>query len=194
MKTFRTIQTASRLGLVVLSLTTAFALTGCGGGDDDDNNAGASALATLIDTGGRNVGTASFTQNRPTDPVTIRVQVSGLTPGQHGIHFHQVGVADPTANPPFSTAGEHINVSGKEHGLQNPDGSHDGDLPNLNVTSDDRAIFTFTSNRVTLYGGANSLFDADGSSIIIHAGTDDQRTDPAGNSGARVVGGVVVRN
>ncbi|MBC8139637.1 MAG: superoxide dismutase family protein [Fibrella sp.] len=193
MKNFRTIRTASRFGVVLLALTMGGVIVGCGGSDDNDNQ-GMTASAALIDTGGRSVGTARFTQERPTDPVTIRVQVTGLTPGQHGIHLHQVGRAEPNANPPFATAGEHINPSTKEHGLQNPDGSHDGDLPNLNVGVDDRAIFELTTTRVTLYDGANSLFDSDGSALIIHASPDDQRTDPTGGTGARVVCGVVTRD
>lgn len=194
MKTFRSIEIASRFGVALLAVTMIGVLAGCGGGDDDDNDQGLRATANLIDASGRSVGTASFEQSSPSVPVTIRLQVSGLAQGQHGMHLHTVGRADSSANPPFATAGEHISLSGKEHGLQNPDGPHEGDLPNLNIGTDENELFELTTNRVTLYGGANSLFDSDGSALVIHANPDDQRTNPTGGSGARVVCGVITRN
>lgn len=193
MKTFRSIGTVPRFGATLLVLTLIGTLAGCGGGSSDDNQ-GLRATATLIDTSGRSVGTASFEQNNPSAPVTIRLQVSGLAPGQHGMHLHSVGRAEPNASPAFATAGEHISLTGKEHGLQNPDGPHEGDLPNLNIGTDDSALFEVPTNRVTLYEGTNSLFDSDGSAIVIHASPDDQRTDPTGGSGARVVCGVITRD
>ncbi len=196
MKIFRPIRTASRFGAALFAFALVGTLAGCGGGgnDDGDNARGLTARATLIDTSGRSVGNAFFLQNAPSDPVTIRVQVAGLTPGPHGMHLHEVGRADPNANPPFATAGAHFNPGNKKHGIGKGDGPHAGDLPSLNIGTDPEAVFELTTNRVTLFGGANSLFDSDGSALIIHANSDDQRTDPDGGSGARLICGVVTRD
>jgi superoxide dismutase, Cu-Zn family len=120
------------------------------------------------------------------------VRVSGelfnLAPGTHGIHFHAVGRCDDAA---FESAGGHFNPTERQHGLDNPAGPHAGDLPNITVPASGRVVVDFTSPRVTLDSAATSLFDADGSAIIVHAAADDQHTDPSGNSGARVACGVV---
>lgn len=172
-------------GLIGLSL-----LTGCTNNDSDDR---ASASVALVDVTGKNVGTASLSENNA-GVVTVTVNVTGQPAGTHGIHFHEVGVADPKASPPFSTAGEHFNPGGREHGLDNPNGVHGGDLPNLVVDAQGNGTLNTTTNRITLTEGTNSLFDANGSTLIIHAAADDQKTNPSGNSGGRIVGGVVVRN
>ena len=95
--------------------------------------------------------------------VRIVVQATGLTPGAHGIHVHAVGRCEPAD---FASAGGHYNPRGARHGLEAADGPHAGDLPNL---------------------------DADGSALVIHEKADDQKSDPAGNSGARVACGVIAR-
>jgi Cu-Zn family superoxide dismutase len=123
--------------------------------------------------------------------VRIRGTLTGLTPGPHGIHFHQVGRCD---SPDFTTAGAHVNPTGALHGLQNPLGPHAGDLPNITANAAGEATVDLGSTRVTADAGSpRSLFDADGTALVVHAAADDQRADPAGNSGDRVVCGVVTR-
>ncbi len=173
-------------GLLSLGL-----LTGCN--TDTDSDERASATVALVDTTGKNVGSAQLSENG-SGVVSVDVTVSGLPAGSHGIHFHENGVAEPNARPAFSTAGEHFNPGGREHGLENPNGVHGGDLPNLVVDAQGNGTLNTTTNRITLSEGANSLFDANGSTLIIHAATDDQKTNPSGNSGGRIVGGVVVRD
>lgn len=172
-------------------------LAGCGGGGGDllgqgDNPkpARAFASAALVDTSGRNVGFAGFTEDSA-GVVTLHVSVTGLPPGSHGIHIHAVGIADPAATPPFSTAGEHYNPTVHEHGLNNPNGPHAGDLPNLIVDAQGSGTLDVTLSRFTLTPGPATLFDADGSALIIHASQDDQVSNPAGNSGGRIAGGVI---
>ena len=117
------------------------------------------------------------------------VNAIGLTPGAHGIHFHEVGQCDgPSA---FSTAGAHYNPLNKEHGLERPNGPHAGDAPNLVANSAGTATLSFTTDRVTLTSGSISLFDANGSSVVIHAAADDQVSQPSGNSGGRIACGVI---
>jgi Cu-Zn family superoxide dismutase len=148
------------------------------------------ASVSLRNAAGREVGAAVLTEDGA--GVHVVLQVEGLRPGEHGIHFHEVGRCE---RPDFASAGGHFNPSRHQHGLSNPLGPHEGDLPNLVADAHGTAVYTATAPLVTLGLGnpAVSLFDADGSALVIHAGPDDQRTSPAGNSGDRVVCGVVRR-
>lgn len=169
------------------TLCTALTLAGCttlGSGARGD---GEVALATVRDSTGRVLGAVRFTEEGTV--VRLVGVVSGLAPGRHGIHLHAVGDCSGT----FAAAGGHFNPTGARHGLASPDGPHAGDLESLDVGSDGRATVALSTTRVTLGAGTTSLFDADGSALVIHAGPDDQRSDPAGNSGARVACGVVTR-
>jgi Cu-Zn family superoxide dismutase len=112
----------------------------------------------------------------------VRVQAQGLAPGHYGAHLHAVGRCE---GPDFASAGPHWNPTSRHHGTLNPEGHHLGDLPNLDVDADGggRVEFTIAGAEVA---GAQGLFDADGAAIVIHAAPDDYRTDPSGNSGARI--------
>jgi Cu-Zn family superoxide dismutase len=142
---------------------------------------GPRATGQLIDRAGAPVGRVDLEQIDA--GVRLTVEASGLTPGQHGIHVHAVGKCEAAA---FTTAAGHFNPASKKHGLKNPEGAHGGDLPNLTADANGRARFTATTNLVTLAAGPTSVFDADGAAVVIHAGPDDEMTDPAGNSGDRV--------
>lgn len=111
--------------------------------------------------------------------VLLRVNASGLPPGQHGVHLHAVGRCDP---PAFTSAGPHWNPTGKQHGHLNPAGWHRGDLGNLGVGTDGRLVAGLLAPGATLA----ELRDADGTALVIHAKPDDGRTDPSGNSGDRI--------
>lgn len=120
---------------------------------------------------------------------TLKLAASNISPGPHGVHIHAVGKCEA---PGFTSAGGHLNPHGKQHGSQNPAGAHFGDLPNLVAAS------TGSGELIApLTGSADAvqalLFDADGSAVVIHATADDYRTDPTGNSGARIACGVFVR-
>ncbi|MDQ4078395.1 MAG: superoxide dismutase family protein [Chloroflexota bacterium] len=148
-----------------------------------------SAQAEIRDVQGRVVGEATFTPT-DSDAVRIHVEVSGYNPvaGSHGIHIHAVGECEP----PFTSAGGHFNPTGAQHGLENPQGPHAGDLPNMQFYADGSGEYEVTTNRITLGPGERSIFDEDGSAIVIHASPDDQVTDPAGNSGDRIGCGVIM--
>jgi Cu-Zn family superoxide dismutase len=148
--------------------------------------AGPPARAVLEDAQGKEIGTATFTPAK--GGVRVQVRVAGLTPGKHGIHIHAAGKCEP---PDFKSAGGHLNPSGRKHGLHNPEGAHAGDLPNLTVGKDGKAATAFTARGATLGEGPGSLLGPDGAALVIHADPDDEKTDPAGSSGARIACGVV---
>ncbi len=148
------------------------------------------ARATIRNATGDSVGTAQLTSNND-GAVHLVVNVRGLTAGSHGIHFHAVASCDGATTPPFGSAGGHHNPLGRQHGLDNEAGPHGGDLPNITVAANGTGTLDAVTPRATIRSGPASLFDADGSAIVIHAGTDDQKTDPAGNSGARIACGVI---
>ncbi len=150
------------------------------------------AYATISNAAGEKRGTAEIWQDMD-KLVHVDVQVAGMPPGPHGIHFHAIGVCDGSGATAFASAGAHFNPLGKQHGLDNPAGPHAGDAPNFTVSADGTGRAMFTTDRVSLTDGSTSLFDADGSAIVIHAAADDQTSQPSGNSGARIACGVVKR-
>ncbi len=150
------------------------------------------AYATIADAAGASKATVEMWQDAES-VVHVEVQTIGLPTGPHGIHFHAVGSCESTSAGAFAAAGAHYNPLGRQHGLDNPAGPHGGDAPNLTVNADGTGHASFTTDRISLTDGSTSLFDADGSSIVIHAAADDQISQPAGNSGARIACGVVRR-
>ena len=146
----------------------------------------ASAAAQLRDPGGRVVASASASEVG--DALRVRVEASGLAPGVYGAHLHSVGRCDA---PSFESAGPHWNPTNRQHGRDNPRGQHLGDLPNLLVGTDRRGSFEFTIPGAALSNGPRRALDADGTAVIVHARPDDYRTEPSGNSGARIACGVL---
>ena len=138
--------------------------------------------AQLIDSNGQPAGMARL--YAVAEGIRVEATLPGVTPGGHGFHVHAVGLCDP---PSFESAGPHHNPTNRQHGAQNPNGPHAGDLPNV-----DRTNVSFVVPGLTV-SGPNSIFDGDGSALVLHANPDDQRTDPSGNSGARIRCGVIER-
>lgn len=143
--------------------------------------AGSLAMGTFATSTGAAAGTASVVAPADGNAV-LRVKVSGLPAGVHGIHIHTVGKCD---GPAFTSAGGHLNPSGHQHGKDNPAGSHLGDLPNITVDGHGNGELAqaLTVDAATLRA---QIGDADGAAVVVHADPDDYRTDPSGNSGARI--------
>ena len=140
------------------------------------------AVATVKSADGKNIGTATLLPAG--DGMRLALQVSGLPAGDHGVHIHAVGKCE---GPKFESAGAHWNPRDKLHGLENPQGPHAGDMPNLTVGEDGAGIVN-----ATLPGtNVEALFDEDGAAVVVHAKKDDQRTDPSGDSGDRIACGVL---
>lgn len=151
------------------------------------STASAQARAELKDAEGKNIGIATLQEDG--DGVRINVEVKGLPAGVHGIHIHAVGKCEA---PKFASAGGHFNPGNKKHGLKSAEGAHAGDLPNIYVTSVG-GVYETATKAVSLKAGEASLFDADGSAIVIHAAADDYAADPAGNAGDRIACGVITK-
>ena len=165
-------------------------LSGCGSMDAKvavNADVNASIETHLIDTEGNEIGEAHLTESD--GMLTINLRAEGLEPGLHGIHLHEKAVCTP---PDFKSAGGHFNPTDKEHGFDNPKGYHLGDLPNLEVGENGKVAVQVTMHNVTLQRDKpNSLLDSGGSSLVIHAGPDDYKTDPAGDSGDRIACGEI---
>ena len=144
------------------------------------------AHATLRAPDGRIVGSAFIPVTSRT--ITVRLGARGLARGRYGVHLHAVGRCD---GPDFASAGAHWNPAARQHGRLNPHGTHRGDLPNLEVGANGEGRLEFDIPGDGAWGGGGALFDSDGASILIHAQPDDERTDPSGNSGARIACGVL---
>ena len=128
------------------------------------------------------MGWARFTEDA-TGTVHVNVHVRGLTVGLHGIHIHNTGSCTPT----FAAAGSHHNPP-----PATAHGSHAGDLPNLVVNGAGIGHLDVTTDHATLSAGPLTIFDGNGSALVIHAREDDLHTDPTGNSGDRIACGVIV--
>lgn len=140
-------------------------------------------------------GTADFVEHAMGSGrvVDVTVSVAGLKPGMHGVHLHAVGKCEPD----FAAAGGHFDPG--PAGNMDPDANHPfhmGDLPNLNIGANGRGAMKATTSRVTLSDGPLSLFDADGSAIIIHANPDQGITgEPKSgvSGGPRIACGVITK-
>lgn len=180
-------------GTALIAVVAAAALILRSGGEYEpaesaSHQSSTTARAELRDPQNRSVGTANLASTE--NGVRIEIEVNGLPEGRHGFHIHEVGRCDP---PEFTTAGGHFNPSGREHGMENPNGPHAGDLPNIVVRADGTGSLSVVNPYLSLGTGAdNDLLRGDGTSVMIHAGPDDYFTDPAGDSGARLACGVIV--
>jgi Cu-Zn family superoxide dismutase len=170
--------------LNVLALVGALSLLSCTANATEQGQ----ARAEIKNAQGKSVGTASLRETK--DGLLIIVKAKGLPEGLHAVHIHSVGKCE---GPAFTSAGPHFNPMNKKHGLENPEGPHAGDLPDMYVQKNGAGRYEVLLDRITLGSEETFIFDADGSAIVIHVTADDNVTDPTGNSGDRIACGVIVR-
>ena len=144
------------------------------------------AKASLKDAAGKDVGSVQLVQTP--HGVLLKMSLKGAVPGEHAFHIHAVGKCEA----PFTSAGGHFNPASKKHGMEAAEGSHAGDMPNLHIPASGELMVEIANPMISLVKGQpNSVFDTDGSAIIIHAGVDDYKTDPTGNAGDRIACGII---
>ena len=135
------------------------------------------APMTLVNSAGQAIGTVRAWQTA--GGIAFRIEARGLPHGVHGIHVHPIGRCDP---PDFASAGTHWNPTNKQHGLNNPNGPHAGDMPNVTVAANG----VLQETVILPHANMAELLDADGAAILIHANADDYVSQPSGNSGPKI--------
>jgi superoxide dismutase, Cu-Zn family len=146
------------------------------------------ANAVLIDPDGKQIGNVAISE--VAQGLRIFAQAENLPPGVHGFHIHETGQCE---EPDFESAGGHYNPTGKQHGWDNAEGHHAGDFANVHVHEDGRLAVEFFTTALTLGEGETTLFDDDGSAVVVHESADDYQTDPAGDAGDRIACGIISR-
>ena len=168
----------------------AVLILGCASPSTNSNPPPSPAVAELLDEGGKVVGTVRLSQVAA--GVRIEIDFKGLPPGEHALHIHRVGQCHPEGAKPFDSAGPHFNPFGRQHGVNNPEGPHAGDLPNFRIGADGAGKVEITAELVTLREGkVNSLFQPGGTCLVVHAGPDDHASDPDGKAGKRIACGEI---
>jgi Cu-Zn family superoxide dismutase len=143
---------------------------------------------TLKDAEGKDIGMAMLSPASG-GGVTVAYDFHGLPPGEHALHFHQTALCEP----PLTSAGAHFNPANKKHGMQNADGPHAGDMANFTVAANGTAKGTIVNKNVTMGAEPNSIYAGGGTALMVHAAADDMKSDPAGNAGARIACGLIVK-
>ena len=160
---------ASFAGLIALAQTPA---------------ASSKGISVLHPTAGNKVsGTVTFTA--AADGVKIHAEIAGLTPGKHGFHIHEFG--DCTAGD-ASSAGAHFNPTNQPHAGPDTAARHEGDMGNIEADASGNAKLDYVDHQISLTGDAKSAI---GRSVVVHAKPDDLKTQPSGDSGARIACGVI---
>ena len=180
----------SMLLSTVLILAVSFSLACQRGADvaETEPDVGATATAEIMGQDGQSMGTVTLTQGP--QGVLVSADLRGLHPGGHGFHIHAVG----SCSPDFSAAGGHFGPGEESHGFMHSTDMHAGDLPNLYAHTDGTGrADAFTANITLAVGDERSLFDSNGSAIVVHEKPDAYGED-AGTAGARIACGVIRRN
>ncbi len=148
------------------------------------------ASVAFIDRDGRDVGSGTLIEGP--HGVLIDLDLHGLPPGRRAIHIHAIGTCDDP-DEGFVASGGHLNPEGRKHGLMNPDGPDNGDLPNIIVHDDGTVRVEMFTQLASLKGapGRAAILDYDGAALVIHERRDDHYSQPIGGAGPRIACGVI---
>ncbi len=172
-----------KITMISILASASVLLSACGGSNADIHT----ASFPIQNVDKASIGTLEL-KSHTGGGVDITVKVEGLTTGIHAMHFHAIGRCDA---PDFKSSGGHFNPAGAAHG-QVEGGPHAGDMMNIEVGADGKGTFNVTNEKVNLIvGDTNSLFDADGSALVIHDKADDYISQPSGAAGPRVACAVI---
>jgi Cu-Zn family superoxide dismutase len=178
MKSFRT----SFIGALLLSLAALIIQAQ----PEEKSSAPLKAIAVLHPTAGNKAnGTVTFTE--VADGVQVDAEITGLTPGNHGFHVHEFGdcsAADATS------AGAHFNPTNQPHAAPDAAERHVGDMGNVEADGSGKAKLEYLDHQISLTNDQQLVV---GRSVVVHAKADDLKSQPAGDSGARVACGVIGR-
>jgi superoxide dismutase, Cu-Zn family len=147
------------------------------------SEARATVRAEMKDQNGQSWGEVTLTETA--HGMLLKGTLSNIPPGEHAVHIHETGKCEGA----FATAGGHLNPAGKKHGILAAEGKHGGDLPNLHAGAEGKLQFDIFAHDLKL----QDIEDEDGAAVVIHAGVDDYRSDPAGNAGDRIACGIVTK-
>ena len=147
------------------------------------SSAALAANANLVGKDGKSVGKVTLTETP--HGVLIKAELNGLPPGGHGFHIHENGLCAPD----FAAAGGHFNPDGKGHGVTQQNGMHAGDMPNIYVAADGTVTAEVLNSLVSFGADAKSVFDANGSAIIVHELPDTHLADAG--AGGRIACGII---
>jgi len=164
-------------GFIVYTAAVAMAATAASAQD------AATATARMQNVEGQAVGQVQL--HETPHGLIVTAEFTALPEGAHGFHIHAIGECEP----PFQSAGGHFNPDEHQHGVENPQGLHAGDLPNIHVPVSGQLTVEHFAMGLTL----DEVLDEDGASMMVHAGSDDYASDPAGDAGDRIACGVIER-
>jgi Cu-Zn family superoxide dismutase len=183
MRNLRPVLAASTISLLSLAVL----VVGIEAGLAHAQSKSGTLVVPIKTSSGDDAGAASFKESKDGKELTISVKLKNLPAGEHAVHIHVNPICDA---PDFKGAGGHFNPDGKQHGMDNPMGHHNGDLPkNITIGEARTGEITYKVNYLTLAAGApNSVL---GHSIMVHEKADDMKTDPTGNAGNRIACGVI---
>ena len=169
------------IGLFVLSI---ISLPARGQTPEPKSSEPLKAIAVLHPTAGNKVaGTVTFTEEA--DGLRVQANLAGLTPGKHGFHVHEFG--DCSASD-LASAGGHFNPTNKPHAGPDATERHEGDMGNIDADASGNAKLDYVDHHISLTSDEQSVI---GRSVVVHAKADDLKSQPAGDSGARIACGVI---
>ncbi len=171
--------------MILAGLIASLAACSGGGAGSDLEPAESIARASLMGADQKQYGEVIIGEGD--GGLIVQIKAEGLSPGPRGVHIHETGKCD---GPDFKSAGGHWNPTEKEHGFDNPKGAHLGDFFNLEIGEDGTGSVEAKIDGANLKEGPNALMDEDGAAFVVHAGPDDLKTDPSGESGGRIACGI----